>query len=114
MALTSRHLRVLRAAGVFWCAWGAYLLVYSWFRPAGNTLVDIVPPMTCLGYGAMLYQTHRSAAVIGWVFVLIFFGGGAVTGLLRWPPYLAVLSAQCLLAAYTTVIRRHLGNAFAG
>ena len=108
MALDASSIRILRAAGVFWTLYGGYLLVYSWFRPSGNTLVDIVPPMTCIGYGVMLYEAHRSAVVIGWVFLLILVGGGAVTGLIRWPPYLAFLGIQLLLATYATVIRRRL------
>ena len=108
------HVLILRAAGVFWCLYGAYLLIYSWFRPAGITLVDIGPPMFCIGYGAMLYQVHQSAVPIGWVLLLILVGGGAVTGLLMWPPYVGFLALQLLLAAYTTSIRRRLSNAMTG
>lgn len=108
------HVLILRAAGAFWCLYGAYLLAYSWFRPASIAIVDFGPPTFCIGYGAILFQVHHSAVPIGWVLSLLLIGGGAVTGLIQWPPYVGFVVLQLLLAAYTTSIRGRMSNTTAG
>lgn len=101
---------MFRGAGVFWCIYGGYLLVYSWFRPEGPTLVDIVPPMICVAYGLALYNGHRAAVWAGWFTFIFLLGGGAVSGLLNWPPFVVFLIAQAVLALYTTTSRKRLAN----
>lgn len=101
---------ILRSAGAFWCLYGGYLLVYSWFHPAGNRFVDLGPPMVCVAYGLALYNVHRTAVWAGWTILAVLLGSGFINGLLNWPPFVAFLIAQACLAVFATVVRRRLAK----
>lgn len=100
--------RVLTAAGWFWCAYGAWILIAGWLRPPEFWLVTYGPPMTCFAYGVGLLHRDRYALWLGWVWVGLLVAGAAVTDLLQERSSVAFIAAQIILAAYTTWVRNTL------
>ena len=96
---------ILTVAGLFWYAYGSWLLVYAWVGPAEVWFLAYGRPLTCFAYGFGLLRLQRYVVWCGWVFVALLLGSAAVSGLLQDRFFVALIAAQVLVASYTTWVR---------